>query len=115
MGDAAMKKIASKTDEASLEKLPSWQKLVDLRGSHAKLMPAGDDLMENQFLKHFFKFLSCMRVLERELLENTTILRDIFGILLPKIILQYFYLICIWCKKQPEMRKISRSYPFSNF
>ena len=45
--DAAMKKIASKTDEASLEKLPSWQKLVDLRGSLAKLMPAGDDLMEN--------------------------------------------------------------------
>ena len=47
--DTAMRKIASKTDEESLEKLPSWQKLVDLRGSLAKLMPAGEEMMDMNF------------------------------------------------------------------
>ena len=43
--DAAMNKIAAKTDEESLERLPTWQKLMDLRGSLAKLMTQGEMVM----------------------------------------------------------------------
>lgn len=46
--DAAMKKIASNNDPDSLDKLPTWQKLIDLRTSLAKLMPdAADSQIDN--------------------------------------------------------------------
>ena len=45
--DAAMKKIATVTDPESLEKLPTWQKLVELRASLTKLLPSEMESLVN--------------------------------------------------------------------
>ena len=44
--DLAMKRIASKTDPEDLVQSSSWNKLVGLRQSLARLMPQTDDIDE---------------------------------------------------------------------
>ncbi len=39
--DAALKKIAANSDPEKLQNLPTWHKLVSLRESLSRLMPAG--------------------------------------------------------------------------
>ena len=44
--DLAMKRIASKTDPEDLNQSSSWNKLLGLRQSLARLMPQNDDIDE---------------------------------------------------------------------
>lgn len=46
--DATMKKIsAASPDKTSLQSNPTWQKLVDLRGSLSRLLPNADEALTN--------------------------------------------------------------------